>query len=57
MTMVYFLSMFDGWDWRPTGDEFVTPAAARAKQELLARRHPNHQFAIKCKRVFLHAVP
>ena len=57
MSFVYYVTAFDGYDWRVVGDDgFVTEAAARRERDRLASAHPNQQFGTLRGRTFLNRV-
>lgn len=54
MTLIHIVTMFDGSDWRPVGDPYVTRAAAEREAARLANTPQNHRFDILSRRAFLH---
>lgn len=55
MSLIYIVTMFDGSDWRPIGDDpFVTRSGAERELQRLSNRYPNHRFDILSRRAFLH---
>lgn len=57
MSIVYYVTTFDGYDWRVVGkpeDGYVTEAAANRERDRLRHQFPNQSFGTLKGRAWLN---